>query len=356
MRINIRHAAFTLLILMAMLNGIAQRNLPVKNIKTEGLAKIAKTTIPVEDSFQFRNPTKDELVKIFVQQPSKSSPINTILPVLTLLLGIGLNRFLDWHSKRRETKKQGERWIAELATLSKPIKSQIQFLNECKDQIGKDIYGVPALQIASGVNSEALNVLDKSELINYLRIKRKRNLSEAVQGATYIVNWGRILSGHYKDLNERYNDYLTDISKFNSAITESLQGVSKDFAYYQLALEKKLGKDPIGDPVFASILALFDEQIFPFMDVGIEDLSALDERFIEPMTKIIGENRHNELLEPIQNDIRACVIALKGLTTTKGYLLANLEILIKWYQQSLDELIIVLGKFEIKDNEEYFVT
>ena len=57
--------------------------------------------------------------KIYLQLPAeKTDYFKYIFPILTLLIGIGINRFIDYRNDNKKIKKSGKRWLSKPSFLS----------------------------------------------------------------------------------------------------------------------------------------------------------------------------------------------------------------------------------------------
>jgi hypothetical protein len=81
----------------------------------------------------------DATIRVYLTpQPQKEDYFKQYFPVLTLLLGIGLNQLIQYVNKRRRIKKAGERWDAEIRSLEGPINEQIIALQSNVDKHDKN--------------------------------------------------------------------------------------------------------------------------------------------------------------------------------------------------------------------------
>jgi hypothetical protein len=129
---------------------------------------------------------------------------------LTLLLGIGINRFLENINNRKKINRNGEIWIAELAALELPILRQISHIE--KYLYRRDIFGSekePFL-IESELSCEAFNVLNKSDLLQYLQKSLHKSFKESVFMSGRISVILTTLKTNYQELYGTLNTYTKE--------------------------------------------------------------------------------------------------------------------------------------------------
>ena len=97
--------------------------------KKETLSKSSPDSVIVgiNDTVEL-SPLNSKVNLIVVKEKSNDDYLKYIFPVFTLLLGIAINKGLDWLSDRKKTKKAGKRWVAEIRSLENPIANEIDFL------------------------------------------------------------------------------------------------------------------------------------------------------------------------------------------------------------------------------------
>ncbi|MBL7904041.1 MAG: hypothetical protein JNL22_03365 [Bacteroidales bacterium] len=281
-------------------------------------------------------------IKIYLSTTSKSNFFKDILPILSLLLGIFINRGIDLFTERKKIKKIGERWKAELSSLELPIQKQIGFLKEFLTEHEKEIFTVPRLTISTSLNGEAFNSLDKTDLIKYLEKFRKKKYSEAVISSNKINSFAGILKYNYEVLKEKFNSYLNDSSTHMSNLTSNLQLLMKSFAEYGVQLEKEIFGDPIDDPRYRPIFDLFNKHIIPNMENGKYEVYDLEKNFFAPLMLLLGELRLDPRTNAMSDYTRNCLNSIKGIKMEKRYLSDNIKTLISSYEEESNDLTSLL--------------
>jgi len=283
-------------------------------------------------------------LQIYLIDKQTQNTFKDILPILTLLLGIILNRLLDLYTDYRKIKKTGERWKAELTCLDDPMKNQIKYLEEFLVEHNKEVYSIPRIVVSEALSCESFSALDKSELIKYIEKFKSKKYNEAVSDANKINSFIGVLKNHSEHLKNKFESYLSGTSKHIGKLNESLQSFLKSFAEYQLELEKEIKADPINDPRYRPILDLVNEQIIPYMQNGDYDIYVLEQNFYFPLIDILSELRLDSRVNEMSEQTRNAINSIKGVKVEKRYLTEILTTLIKRYQNSNKDLVDLLKK------------
>lgn len=315
---------------------VKEKNSAVKN---DTIKKVVK------DSFLI---PKKELenkndVRIYIKEnEQKTNIFKDILPILTLLLGILINRGIDYLTDRRKIKKNGERWKAELSSLELPIKKQIDFLEAFLIEHNKEKFEIPKLVISQSLNCESFGPLDKTELIKYFEKFKGKNYSNSVSASNQINSFVGILKYHYESLKKKFEEYLSGTSNHTSILNTNLQLLMKSFAEYGVLLETEINGDPLNDPRYRPILDLFESEIRPYMESGNYDVFILESRFFKPLIQTLSHLRMDERINPMVNYTQNCINSIKGIKMEKKYLSVNISTLIEYYKEDEKELVAVL--------------
>jgi len=305
-----------------------------------------KDTILVQDSVALA--VNNSTLKVIIpKQESQSDNFKYIFPIITLLLGIGINKGLDFFSDRRKTKKTGERWAAEIRCLEKPISNQILALEIFRNEHQKEKWDIPDLEIQTILNCEIFKSLDKAELIKYIKTIKGKSFGEAILTSNSIHGFISILTSNYELLQKKFDEYLTARSSYTTEYSKSLQSLMRAFANYQVALENELQKqDLTGEPRFEPIAHLFDTQILPHYVSGDYDIYVLEREFFRPLVEILAHLRHDPKINEMSEAISNCLSNSKAIKMEKSYLTENLVTLTLRYGEALKEMPEILKTLE----------
>src|SRR5690554_1844295 len=123
---------------------------------------------------------KKQILIQFIE-PEKTDYFKYIFPILTLLLGIGVNRFIDYLTNNKKIKKTAKRWTIELQNLKKPLERQINSIDEFLTEHKKEEFKMPNLKVETYLEGESFKSLDKTDLLKYLERFKKKNYNIAIE-------------------------------------------------------------------------------------------------------------------------------------------------------------------------------
>lgn len=254
---------------------------------------------------------------IYLKNPETTDYFKYIFPIFTLLIGIVVNRYLDYNNNKKKIKKSGKRWLAELITLEKPIESQIENIESFLVEHNKPNFTFPRPILVTSLDCEVFNSLDKSELIDYLQQFKKNTFEDAVNNSNQINGFVTILKSHYENFKKHFEEYKTNVSHYTTTVSRNLQGLQKEFVNYGILLEEELGRDPINDPRYRPIFDLFNLQIRPYLQNGNYDIYNLETNFLLPMISVLSNLRLDTRTHGMKDFVQNMLTEIKGIRLEK---------------------------------------
>lgn len=321
------------------------------SVKKDSTKKVIDTTtILLNDSSEINIPTENNIQTkiLFVKEERKDKGdiFKYLLPILTLLLGIVINKGLDYLSDRKKIKKTGERWVAEIRSLETPMKKQIETLEIFLTEHNKEVFETPQMKIFSILNCEVFKSLDKSDFLKYLELTKKLDYRELITISNKTHGYISILTYLYENLKSRFDNYLKEASSHTTSLSRNLQLLLKSFAEYGVALEKELGKDPIDDSRYTPISNLLSTHIMPKVSTGDYEVFELERKFFMPLLVVLGSLRLDERTLPLSSAVSGCLNDIKGIRMEKRYMAENIGQIINGYTTQLDELNEIIKEIE----------
>lgn len=321
----------------------------------------AKNEINKLDSVQSKDTTskaKDSLIMVYMYIPEDSpkkvitmkptsSNFTYIFPIITLVLGIFLNKLWDYSSARSKSSKVGKRWIAELRFLETPINQQIDALDAYLRSQTDSTFEIQEPAIYASLDCEIFKTLDKSELLRYLEIK-KTNYAEAVKTSNSTHGYINILMHTYESLKEKFEAYLSESSNLTRSFSNNLGALRMAYADYGVELEKKNGgQDPVSvHSEFAQLTTLMGTHIVPLMQSGEYNPFEMQQNFFGPFLMILSSLRLDDDAKPLTKLTSSCLTDIAGLRMERRYLEENFTIILDRYRRSLSELSTVVDNLE----------
>jgi hypothetical protein len=319
------------------------------NSQTISTQAVVKDTVEVSfDDTVGIGPKENNLKLILLKEESDSDYLKYVFPIFTLLLGIAVNKFLDWLHDKKKTKRAGKRWVAEIRSLENPIEKQIELLESFLEDHNQEKFAPPKLTILAILSCEIFKSLDKSEFLKYIENNRNIRHEDAVRISNRTHGLISVLSNYHETLKAKFHQYLGETSKRSSSFSQNLQSVMREFTEFGIALETELGSDPIQNPYYKAMLDLISSEIMPNINDGKYDVFKLQKGFFLPMLGILGNLRLDERSKPLTLAVSNCLSDIKGIKMEKGYLTEILETIIDRYKTQLPEIKIIIDSIEGK--------
>ncbi|MBI3139018.1 MAG: hypothetical protein HYZ15_10565 [Sphingobacteriales bacterium] len=290
--------------------------------------------------------TKDRLVdkelRIVLEETNRPDYFKYILPILTLLLGIGINKYLDYLKDRKQIKKTGERWKAELTSLEMPITKQIQYLEDFLAEHNKEVFGVPKLSIVTSLDCEVFSSLGKTDFIKFIQSSLSKDYKDSVIFSSKVSSFISIVKSNTENVRLKFNEYLDGTSSHTTKLSLGLQELLIEFADFGVKIEKEVNGDPIQHPGYAGLLELFDNEIAPKLQTGDYDIYELEKKFFLPLFNLLGHMRLDDRTKKMADIASGCMSSIKGIKMEKKYLSENITTLISHYKDDVKDLNEIL--------------
>lgn len=268
--------------------------------------------------------------------------LNYIIPVLTLILGIGIERLIENCNRKKRITKSGKRWCAELQSLKEPIEKQTESLNDFIVKYDGNEFMIPNINIFPNLKGDNLKTLDKSDLLDYIEsIENTDDNIKLFNQATGIIS---ILDSIYNNIQEKTNDFLKQSSQLTGSFNRNLQEYNA-----QLTQLHPLQQDPntqiLSPDDYNTLWDLYKRNIVPHLEDGRMNPFELGSTFFIPIIELFGNYHTNPGIIPILNPIRGCMNDIRGLRMEKVYIRENLTQIIEWYgnlSENLDDILTKL--------------
>ena len=250
---------------------------------------------------------------------------------------------------RKRIKKSGKRWVAEIQSLEKPIKNQIDSIKSFETEHTGTSFKPPKIVVYSSLNCEVFKSLDKNELVQYIkRCNSGKKFKEIVSISNNTNGYISVLTYLHEALKIKFNDYLNGTSKHIDSLTQNLQTLLMAFANYGLALEKEIGKDPKDDERYRPILVLFNEHIMPKMQTGEYNPFELRDSFFTPLLHILSQLRLDERTRQLSETVASCFNDIKGIEMENKYIADSIFSIKKEYEAQVTNLNQIIIEIEGK--------
>jgi len=284
---------------------------------------------------------------VMVKEKSNFDFLIYLLPILTLLLGIGIKELMDKWSDNKKIEKSGKRWIAELRSLEEPINKQIESLKTFIKEHEKEDFKSPNLSIYSSLDGEVFKSLDKNDLIKYIALKnRKLEFKDVVKISNKTNGYISVIFYLNETLKIKFTDFLDGTSKHIDSFTHNLQSLIMAFVDYGLLIEKEIEEDPKNDPRYRPILDLFSEHIMPKMQTGEFNPFELIKLFFIPLVQELSHLRLDERTRTLSVLVSSCFNDIKGIRMENKYISENISNITERYEIQLKDLVSVVNDLD----------
>jgi hypothetical protein len=280
-------------------------------------SKIGDTVLTQDTATSLNNKSN---FKILVVKDSEQSDVwKYIIPVITLILGIGINKLLDYLSERKKIKKSGERWRAEIQCLQEPLSNQILSLEIFRNEHLKENWNIPELDMQIILNCEIFKSLDKAELIKYITQVKRQEYNEAILISNSIHGLISILESNFLLLRKKYDEYIEETHEHTASFNKNLKKLMRAFGNYQVALEIELKKDISSEPNYAPLAKLFDKLVLWNIFNGTDnyDINGLEQDFFQPLAQLTADLRHDQRIYEMVDSISNCLVDIKQIKMDK---------------------------------------
>lgn len=321
---------------------------PQKNINSNSL-KVTEKINPKKDTLALKDSlilNRKEPIVIKLVNSQNSDNFKYIFPIITLLLGIGLNKSIDYLNKRKKTKKTGKRWLAELRILNEPIEKQIINIDSFLAIQNNGFFAIHSPSLFTILDCEVFNSLDKTELVEYLEYFKKNKDEIAIKHSNKINGFITVLKNHNENYKIQFELFKNNVNTITDSLSKNLITLQREFVTYGIELEKELNSDPINNQRYKPIYDLFKSEILPYLQDGNYDIFKLENSFFVPLIKIFSELRLDSKTQKMMEYAKNCVNDIKAIKMEQYYLTENFNALKERYTESKNELPNIIKLLE----------
>lgn len=261
-----------------------------------------------------------------------------IFPILTLLLGIVINKAIEYFTDRKKTRKNGERWVAETRALENPMKNQVAALRELLVKEKPDVFEIAGLQMITSLDCEIFKTLDKSDLLKFIERKKKNSFHKAIELSNSLHGFISITAGLNSSLEKKYEEYLSGYSEQIKALNGKLLLLGQVLGKWHVNLEQSLNGDPMNTPKYATIFNLYANEVLIHAGGNRLNPFTIRNTFFIPVIPLLAALRHDPIALELSNIVADCLHVITGLSKEKKYLTENVDTIMNRYQKQIEEL------------------
>lgn len=299
------------------------------------------------------------------EEPAGTDWAKYILPIVTLFLGIFINRSIDWLNKRSSTIRNGERWVVELRTTEVLITQQMTDLIEFKDRLSLTELSIPEIKAMTNLKGDVFKSLDKNELTKFIEVKnskpkyrqifstkaeRENHYQEVVSISNYTHGHIAIMEHQFNLIGEKFHLYAKSTSEHVQSFNKHVQEFLAEYGMYNLNYEKE-GINIFTDERTGPLSVLYASQIAPYMATGTYNPFKLRDDFFIPAITHLAGYRFEERTIPLAKCIRACLNDIAGIETATVHMTKNINIILERYSELLNSLPGLINDIIGKKNQ-----
>lgn len=344
---------------------ITQKTDSFKKVEMKPVEKMDTTKIVISNnpSIVSLDPVKQTKIVLVKEDNIGPDWAKYIIPILTLLLGIGINRYIDFINNRKRIKKTGERWVIELMSLKEPIEDQIKELTDFETKLSTQDFAPPTLSAMTAINGDVFKSLDKNELFKYIELKtrkpwykfpdkkiRETESKDIIRTSNRTHGFISILTHQFSMIQERYNAYLSGTSLHTTSLSKDLQKFLAELRTFNLSFEAS-GADITKNLVTAPVDRLFMLYIQPHIQDGNYNPFVLRDKFFMPLNDHLVQYRSDPRTIPLLNAVTDCLNDIAGIKSERIYIIKNVNILRTNYKKLKDDLPLLISEITGKDIE-----
>ena len=282
------------------------------------------------DSIFFSYPTTISKIIVSEQKKNANAFYTIIFPIITLILGVALDRSAQSFYEKRKMKRNGRRWKSELQSCVKPMQNQIRTLSDFVHQYCENpqSYEIPNIMIFPTLKGTAFASLNKADLQDYLECKKdsRQDAQERFYKTTSFVMSMEMV---YQMLIEAYNRFKESSGNIVESFNTNQLNYSKLLLATSSAVPETLDKD-----AYDRLRELYDQAFMAHPNINIYEI---EDSFINASLTVLVDYDKKEFqnLNNLLIDMRACV---NGLRLEKEYLKENFNTVIEQYENCIGAL------------------
>jgi hypothetical protein len=332
----------------------------VKTIEDTVKVELQKksTILPVQ--------TKENAKLIMVKETMEADYWKYIFPVITLILGIFLNKFIDFISAKKNTKRNGKTWTAELIGLEASLNSQKEALIKFKNTFANNNFEIEVLKIYGDLDGKSFDFLEKSELLKYIEArygnwqpsiiignqKENESFKAFVKTTNKIIGYIDIVKFNFNLITEKHSSFLNGISTNTTILNKHIHDFRDALAQYQIELEREVGIDINTDARLRPINLTFKREIMDKMANKTFNPLLLSEIFCQPILETLAITREDVRTNSLRLLCTAILNAVEALKAERTYMETNLNTLIDRFEElenTLPSIINLLNSEKLPD-------
>lgn len=293
-------------------------------IDSTKIKEIQNVFLEANDSLRF-NIGQLRNVDLRIIFDNKPDNFKYYFPIFTLLIGLFISQIIEWIKKRKETIRQGKRWIAELNFLPKSLVQQNKYLNTLLDELKMETPKAIDPHIIQKMDCKVFESLDRNNFISYLRMTTKKSYLESITLSSEIDSFIDRVAINDENLKIKIEAHLKNTSAAYSDLSVAINLMLAGFFEVTKQIVGEVKGDPNQYPNYKNLSDIIEKEIYPFRETGSIEPYAFYQNFIEPLRNIVKSFGIDEKIKPIYEAMVLIDLAIKKIKMENNYLVKNIE-------------------------------
>lgn len=259
-----------------------------------------------------------------------------LFPIITLLLGVAIDRFLLWINEKKHIEKSGELWLVEIKSLKGALGKQINSLSEfIKSYCDKENeFNIPSKPKYEALRCDIFASFSKKDLYDYLCYKNKKEAVQVFHKINSIISTTR---DTYEQQLQCFNKTMESMAMQVELFDVNIQNYRNELLFnesYATCLEND----------YRTLFALLDSEVMEKMpEINIFELQ---ESFIEKSLIILNEYDKKQCSELLVI-LMECQKNIQALKNEKCYCRDNFNTAIKLYKEVYAHIELLSKQYKL---------
>lgn len=259
-----------------------------------------------------------------------------LFPIVTLLLGVAIDRFLLRINEKKRIEKSGELWLVEIKALKGSLEKQINSLSEfIKSYCDKENeFDIPSIPKFESLKCDIFSSFSKKDLYDFLCIKNKKESVHVFHKINSIISTTK---DTYEQQIQYFNRSMESMSVQIESFNINLQNYRNE-----LLLNESYANSLKDD--YRTLMALLSSEVLEKMPKI--NIFELQKSFIEKSLIIL--NKYNKkLYSKLLMILMECQGNIQALKNEKYYCKNNFNTAIRLYKDICAHIELLSIKYKI---------
>jgi hypothetical protein len=264
-----------------------------------------------------------------------------ILPIFTLLLGIGVQRLITVRDQRNKERKAANDLITEIQLIDEPARKQVEAIDKfIKEQSVRKVT-IPVLSAHSALNLERLKAIDRTAVVEHLT-RMSGDRKEALRLANKLFSGCDLVTGYYGELESMFEEYKRRGTEYHSIWQKHLNEWQR--AVDAIVVEAEKEEKNLGDDTFIVGIVNLLNMVH---DNKEKDLYFFLENLHDPHIVLTGEHRKDDRILDVAHLNAQARFAILEFDSLREEMVTRFKRLSKNLSSETDSLLTTAREMEV---------